>query len=71
MDSPPNLRFLRLLLAYVIGLNIFGLVIALTYAIGSLLNVLNVVGLIGGVVAIAAGIVAGWRTERALKRAFK
>ena len=71
MDSPSNLRFLRMLLAYIIGLNVIGLILGLTYAIASLFHVLSVVGPIGGIVAIAAGVTAGWRTERALKRAFK
>jgi hypothetical protein len=71
VKSPPNQAFLRLLLAYLIGVTVFSLVIALSFAFASLLHMSNVAGLIGGIVAIAAGIAAGWRTERALKRAFK
>ncbi len=62
--------FLRLLLAYTIGVNVFGLVLGLSYVVGSLLHMdmASVPGLIGGLAGIALGIVAGWRTERALKR---
>jgi membrane associated rhomboid family serine protease len=63
--------FLRLLIAYVVGLNAFGLVLALTFAIGSLLHMANAVALTGVVVGIAVAIAVGWRVERATKRLFQ
>jgi hypothetical protein len=69
-ESPSNPRFLRLLLAYIVGLNAFGLVLALTFAVSNLAHLPAAVGLIGAVIAIAAGVAAGWRTERAIKRVF-
>jgi hypothetical protein len=69
-ESPSNPRFLRLLLAYIVGLNAFGLVLALTFAVSNLAHLPAAVGLIGAVVAIAAGVAAGWRTERAIKPVF-
>jgi hypothetical protein len=69
---PFSSPFLRLLLAYTIGVNVFGLVLGLSY-VGSLLHMdmASVPGLIGGLAGIALGIVAGWRTDRALKRFFQ
>jgi hypothetical protein len=68
--SPFDSRFLRLLLAYTIGVNVFGLVLALSYVVGSLLHtdMASLAGLIGGLAGITLGVVAGWRTEKALKR---
>jgi hypothetical protein len=63
-----NSRILRLLVAYTIGLNVFGLVLGLSYVLGSLLHMAEVVGGIGGLAGIALGAVAGWRTYKALKR---
>lgn len=68
MNSPFNSRLLRLFLAYTVGLNAFGLVFALTFAIGSLLHMADAVAFIGFVVAIAAGVTAGSWLERAMRR---
>ena len=54
-----------------VGVNAFGLVLALTFLVGSFFHTANVVALIGGVVGIAAGVAAGWRAERMLKRVFQ
>jgi hypothetical protein len=62
--------FLRLLLAYIIGLNAFGLVLALTFLVGSFFQTVNAIGLVGLIVGFAVGVAAGLRTERALKRVF-
>jgi hypothetical protein len=50
--------------------NVFGLVLALSYVVGSLLHtdMASVAGLIGGLAGVTLGVVAGWRTEKALKR---
>jgi len=57
-------------LAYTIGVNVFGLALALSYVVASLvhLDMSSVAGLIGGLAGIALGIIAGWRTNIALKR---
>jgi hypothetical protein len=70
MKGPFSSRFLRLLLAYTIGVNVFGLVLGLSYVAASLLhmNMASVAGPIGGLAGIALGVVAGVRTDKALKR---
>jgi hypothetical protein len=72
-ERPHGSPFLRLLLAYTIGVNVFGLALGLSYVVASLLHMdmASVAGLIGGLAGIALGIVAGWRTDRALKRFFQ
>jgi len=69
-SRPFRSPFLRLLLAYTIGVNVFGLALALSYVVASLvhLDMSSVAGLIGGLAGIALGIIAGWRTNIALKR---
>jgi hypothetical protein len=61
-------RTLRLMLAYMIGLNVFGLVLAVTFVLGSLLHLANPVALGGLLVGIILAVLAGWRTARALNR---
>ena len=70
VKRPFRSPFLRLVLAYTIGVNVFGLALGLSYVVASLLHLdmTSVAGLIGGVAGIALGVVAGWRTDRALKR---
>ena len=69
MKGPFSSRFLRLLVAYTIGVNVFGLVFGLSYVAATLLhlNTASIAGLIGGVASITLGVVAAWRTERALQ----
>jgi ABC-type dipeptide/oligopeptide/nickel transport system permease subunit len=43
----------------------------LTFVVGSLLKIGPVVGLVGLVAGIALGVLAGWRTDSALKRFFQ
>ena len=71
--SPFRSRFLRLLLAYSIGVNVFGLVLGLSYVAASLLHLdmASIAGLIGGIAGIALGVLAGWRTDKALQRVFQ
>src|SRR5256885_806895 len=70
MKAPFSSRFLRLLLAYTIGVNVFGLALGLSYVVATLLHLdtASIAGLIGGVASITLGVVAAWRTERALQR---
>jgi membrane associated rhomboid family serine protease len=58
----------RLLFAYLIGLNVFGLVLALTFVVGGLFHMANPVAIAGLIVGIILAVLAGWRTERALRR---
>ena len=68
MDPSQGNSFLRLLLAYIVGVNAFGLVLALTYAIGTLFfHMANGVALIGAIGGAAVGVAAGVRTGRALR----
>ena len=69
-QQPFSSPLLRLVIAYTIGVNVFGLVLGLSYVVASLLylDMASVAGLIGGLAGIALGVVAGWRTEKALKR---
>ncbi len=46
-SSSGNSRFLRLMLAYMMGVNAFGLVYALSFLVGSFFNMANVVAFIG------------------------
>jgi hypothetical protein len=66
MKGPFSSRFLRLLLAYTIGVNVFGLVLGLSYVAASLLHM--DMASVGGLAGIALGLVAGVRTDKALKR---
>ena len=70
MKGPFSSRFLRLLLAYTIGVNVFGLAFGLIYVVATLLHLdtASIAGLIGGVASITLGVVAAWRTARALRR---
>jgi uncharacterized membrane protein len=61
-------RATRVLLAYMIALNVFGLVVALTLVVGTLLHMANAVGFAGLLVGITLAALARWRTERALER---
>jgi hypothetical protein len=61
-------RATRVLLAYMISLNVGGLVLALTLVVGSLLHMANAVGVAGLLAGIILAVLAGWRTERALER---
>ena len=60
---------LRLVLAYMIGLNVFGLVLALTFVAGRLLHIANLVAFAGLSVGVIVAVLAGWQTERALQTA--
>jgi hypothetical protein len=71
VKAPFGSPFFRLPFAYLIGLNVFGLVSVLTFVVGSLLKVGPVVGLAGLLAGIALGVLAGWRTDSALKRFFQ
>jgi hypothetical protein len=66
-----NSAFLRVLFAYTVGLNAFGLVLALTFLVGSFFQMANAVALVGGIVGVVVGVAAGLRTESALKRLFR
>jgi hypothetical protein len=63
--------FFRLPFAYLIGLNVFGLVLVLTFAISALLKLAPVVALAGLLAGVVFGVLAGWRTDKALKRFFQ
>jgi ABC-type dipeptide/oligopeptide/nickel transport system permease subunit len=62
--------FFRLPFAYLIGMNVFGLVSVLTLVLGSVLKIVPAFGLVGLVGGITLGVLAGWRTDKALKRFF-
>jgi len=66
-----NSRLTRLAVAYLIGLNVFGLVSVLTFAVLAFLQIAQVVALAGLVLGIALGVVAGLRTDKALKGFFQ
>jgi hypothetical protein len=70
MKGPFSSRFLRLLLAYTIGVNVFGLFFGLSYVVASLLHLdtASIAGPISGLIGVALGVGAGWRTDKALKR---
>lgn len=70
MKGPVGSPFFRLPFAYLIGLNVFGLVSVLTLAVGAQLKMAPIVGLIGLLAGVVLGILAGWRTDKALKRYF-
>ncbi len=65
-----NSGCLRVMLAYIIGVNAFGLVYALTFLVGSFFHMANVVAFLGLIVGLGVGVAAGVRTDRALKRWF-
>jgi ABC-type dipeptide/oligopeptide/nickel transport system permease subunit len=54
-----------------IGVNVFGLVSVLTLAVGALLKMAPIVGLVGLLAGIVLGVLAGWRTDKALRRFFQ
>ena len=62
---------MRLAIAYLIGLNVFGLVYALTYLVAGLFQMAPIVALAGLLVGMTVGILAAWRTDKALKRFFQ
>jgi len=66
-----NARLTRLAIAYLIGLNVFGLVSVLTFAVLALLHMAHVLALAGLLLASTLGILAGVRTDKALKGFFK
>jgi predicted membrane protein len=62
---------MRLVFAYLIGINALGLVVAVSYVVGSLLRIAPLVALIGLVAGLGLGVLAGWRTDKALERLFQ
>ena len=62
--------FLRWLLAYTIGVNVFGLSLGLSFVVASLLHLdtTSTAGLVGGLASMGIGLAAGRGTERLLKR---
>jgi len=53
-------------------MNVFGLVSVLTFVVvGSVLKMGSAVGLVGLVGGITLGVLAAWRTDKALKRFFQ
>src|ERR1700674_3788024 len=68
-SRPFRSPFLRLLLAYTIGVNVFGLALGLSFVVASLLHLdmTSMAGLVGGLASMLIGLAAGWRTERALR----
>ena len=68
--GPFDSRVLRLLLAYTIGVNVFGLSLGLSFVVASLLHLdmTSTAGLVGGIASMGIGLAAGWGTERLLKR---
>jgi hypothetical protein len=63
--------FFRLPFAYLIGVNVFGLVWVFTFVVSRVLKMGPAVGLIGLVGGITLGVLAAWRTDKALKRFFQ
>lgn len=59
------------MLAYMMGVNAFGLVFALTFLVGSFFHMANVVAFVGLIIGLGVGLAAGLRTDRALKRWFR
>ena len=70
VKAPFGSPFFRLPFSYLIGLNVFGLVSVLTLAVGALLKMAPIVGLVGLLAGVVLGVLAGWRTDKALKRYF-
>ena len=52
-------------------MNVFGLISVLTFAISALLKLGPVAALAGLLSAVGLGVLAGWRTDKALKRFFQ
>ena len=71
MKAPFGSPFFRLPFAYLIGLNVFGLVSVLTFVVGSLLKMGPIVGLAGLLAGITLGVLAAVRTDKAVKRFFQ
>jgi len=59
----------RLAVAYLIGVNVFGLVSVLSFVLLNRFGQDNPVVLIGLLAGIACGVVAGWRVARMMKTA--
>ena len=57
----------RWVVAYGIGLNAFGLVLALAYVVGGVTHQSNAAAVTGFLLASAAGIATGRRINRAMK----
>jgi hypothetical protein len=51
-----------------IGLNVLGLVYALTTVVGGILQMAPIVALAGFLIRMALGVLAAWRTDKSLKR---
>jgi hypothetical protein len=66
-----NARVTRLAIAYLIAINVFGLVSVLTFVVLALLNMAQVFALAGLLLGIALAVVAGVRTDKALKGFFQ
>jgi len=63
--APFGSPFFRLPFAYLIGVNVFGLVSVLTFVVGALLRMVPVVGLAGLLAGTALGVLAvGVETKR-------
>jgi hypothetical protein len=66
-----NARVTRLAIAYLIAINVFGLVSVLTFVVLALLNMAQVFALAGLLLGIALAVVAGVRTDKLLKGFFQ
>jgi hypothetical protein len=69
MNDPFRSPVLRLAMAYLIGVNVFGLVSVLSFVLASRFGQASPVGLIGLFGGIACGLAAGWRVTRMMKTA--
>lgn len=69
MKDPFRSRGTRLFVAYLIGLNVFGLVSVLSFVLLSGFGQDSPLVLIGLLAGIACGVVAGWGVARMMKTA--
>jgi uncharacterized membrane protein YfcA len=69
VNDPFRSPILRLAIACVIGMNVFGLVSVLSFVLVSRFGQESPVVLIGLLAGIACGVAAGWRVARAMKSA--
>lgn len=69
MNDPFRSPGLRLAIAYLIGVNVFGLVSVLSFVLLSRFGQESPLVLIGLFAGIASGVVAGWRVARMMKTA--